>query len=171
MENRVEKTIEGKNYLERFLKLPIYSFLNNGKVQISPDPKELFELFDNNTSYQKKSINPDEKPMLDDKITIDNTVVIYYLILALKDLYKNHVEKIEVRDVLPDIKLSELEKRIDLINAGCQELKKQIDSLEKEKDALVGLLSQQKKKNDNRFEFVMNHLETHKKRLDEFEDA
>ena len=70
------KRLKEKNYLERFNKLSVYSYVRNDKVCLGVKPEEISELFYHACGRERCSI--------------DQSVIQYYMILGLQDFYQNH---------------------------------------------------------------------------------
>ena len=128
MENLRNKSrnIKSKDYFERFTKLNVYSFTkpNDKKIFIGPKPDEVYSLFNGNTSTIKQEINI--KKLLKDDITIDQSTLQYYMILALQDFHSNYY--------LP--------------------LVEENNSLKADIDNLKSIIMDIKHKNDKRFEYL-----------------
>ena len=105
MENLRNKTQyiknKNKNYLERFTKLNVYSYLVDKKINLGCKPQDVFSLFNGNTGTQKKT--KDEVAVIQDDIKIDQSALQYYIILALQDFYFNyHIPLVEENKSLKD---------------------------------------------------------------------
>ena len=133
MENLKNKTqnIKSKDYFERFIKLNIYSYTTpeDKKIYIGAKPNEVYSLFNGNTSTIKKEITVKNQE-IPDQINIDQSVIQYYIILALQDFYNNYY--------------------IPLSNEN-KTLKSNIDELKL-------IINELKHKNDKRFEYIINKL-------------
>ena len=130
MENIRNKTknIKSKDYFKRFTKLNIYSFtkLDDKKIYIGSKPDEVYSLFNGNTSSIKQEINI-KKLINNDELTIDQSVLQYYMILALQDFHINYY-------------LPLVEENINL--------KEDINEL-------ISLIKEVKQKNDKRIDFII----------------
>ena len=129
MENLKNKSqnLKSKDYFKRFTKLNIYSYTrpDDKKIYLGADPKEVYSLFNGNTSSDKKEIKKEIKKeqTIPTNVTIDQSAIQYYIILALQDFYQNyHLPLVEENKALRD----------------------RLDNL--------------KKKNDERFEFIINSM-------------
>ena len=134
MENLRNKTHQGKDYFNRFTRINVYSYtkLGDPKVHIGVKPEEVYSIFNGNTSTEKKhagqSSDKDQSPSM---ITVDQSTLQYYMILALQDFHANYY--------LP--------------------LRNEADQLREENKQLKELVLNLKKKNDERFEVLSNNLE------------
>ena len=130
-ENIINK-YKSKNYFERFTKLNVYSYTksNEKKINLGCKPSEVYTLFNGITSTTKKTLDKDET-ILPEDVTIDQSTLQYYIILALQDFYYNYY-----------IPLSEENKSLK-------------DSLSMMQTMLLN-----SKKNDQRFEVLSQNIET-----------
>ena len=129
MENLKNKSqnLKSKDYFKRFTKLSIYSYTrtDDKKIYLGADPKEVYSLFNGNTSSDKKELKKEQhkEHFIPTNVTIDQSAIQYYIILALQDFYQNyHLPLVEENKALRD----------------------KLDNL--------------KKKNDERFEFIINSM-------------
>ena len=120
MERNKSKKLKEKKYLDRFIRLNVYSHMRDNRPYLKIKPEEIHEVFKGNASGK-------------DAHVIDQSALQYYIILGLQDFYQNHF--IPLRDEVATLK----------------------DELIKTQTMLMNY----KKKNDERFEFVMKTL--HKK--------
>lgn len=92
LRNKTQGTIDKKkDYLKRFSKLNVYSYIKDDRINLGCKPTEVYSLFNGNTSNIKKKIKTDE--IIDpSSIVIDQSAMQYYIILALQDLYYNYAE-------------------------------------------------------------------------------
>ena len=133
-----------KNYLERFLKLPIYSYTkpNDNHIFLSPKPTDVYDLFHGNATNIKNTINGRTRVIHADEVFIDQSTLQSYMILAIQDLYENYIKPLE-----------EDNKRIyTLLNELGDEIKESHENIQ----MAVQLA---KKKNDDRFEVLTKNLE------------
>ena len=124
-----------KKYFERFTKLNVYTYtkLNDKKINLGCKPTEVYSLFNGNTSSSKKTLDKeDNTPILPEDVTIDQSTLQYYIILALQDFYHNYY-----------MPLSE-ENQV----------------LKEELTMMRTLLISNKKKNDERFEVLAKNIDT-----------
>ena len=117
MERNKSKKLKEKKYLDRFIRLNVYSHMRDNRPYLRIKPEELHEVFKGNASSN-------------DGHLIDQSALQYYMILGLQDFYQNHF--VPLRD--ENITLKE--------------------EVNKTQTMLINL----KKKNDERFDIIMNHL-------------
>ena len=120
MERNKSKKLKEKKYLDRFIRLNVYSHMRDNRPCLKIKPEEIHEVFKGNASGKDAHI-------------IDQSALQYYMILGLQDFYQNHF--LPLRDEVVTLKDEVSKTQIMLMNY--------------------------KKKNDERFEFVMKTL--HKK--------
>ena len=133
-ENIINK-YKSKNYFERFTKLNIYTYTrpSEKKINLGCKPSDVYTLFNGNTSTTKKTLGKEENtPVLPEDVTIDQSTLQYYTILALQDFYYNYY-----------VPLSEENK-----------------SLKDNLAMMQTMLIHNKKKNDQRFEVISKNIET-----------
>jgi len=120
MERNKSKKLKEKKYLDRLIRLNVYSHMKDNRPYLKIKPEEIYEVFKGNASGK-------------DAHVIDQSALQYYIILGMQDFYQNHL--LSLRDEVVTLK----------------------DELIKTQTMLMNY----KKKNDERFEFVMKTL--HKK--------
>ena len=123
MERNKSKKLKEKKYLDRFIRLNVYSIERNNRSCHRIKPEEIHEIFKGNASSNDGQL-------------IDQSAFQYYMILGLQDFYQNHY--------LP---LKEEVEKLSTISLSVNKTQT--------------MLMNYKKKNDERFEFVMKTL--HKK--------
>ena len=122
MERNKSKKLKEKKYLDRFIRLNVYSYVRDNRPCLRIKPEEIHEVFKGNACG--KDVN-----------LIDQSALQYYMILGMQDFYQNHF--LPLRDEVVTLK---------------------------EVDKTQIMLMNYKKKNDERFEHVMKHIEVlHKK--------
>ena len=124
-----------KKYFERFTKLNVYTYTkpNDKKINLGCKPTEVYSLFNGNTSSSKKALGKEENTsILPEDVTIDQSTLQYYIILALQDFYHNYY-----------IPLSE-----------------ENNALKEELTMMRTMMINNKKKNDERFEVLAKNIET-----------
>ena len=135
MENIRNKSINlsKKNYFDRFTKLNVHSYTksNDKKINLGCKPTEVYSLFNGNTSSIKKTLGKEQDYLHPEEITIDQSTLQYYVILAMQDFYQNYY-----------IPIFEENKS----------LKEQITMLQT-------MMVNNKKKNDERFTVLTENLE------------
>ena len=92
-----------KKYFERFTKLNVYTYTkpNDKKINLGCKPTEVYSLFNGTTSSSKKILGKEEDtPILSKGVTIDQSALQYYIILALQDFY--HIPLSEENQALKD---------------------------------------------------------------------
>jgi len=131
------KKLKEKKYLDRFNKLNVYSHIKDNKVHLGIKPEEVYELFNGNACGEKKGKDDKEnKPTDKGKCSIDQSTLQYYMILGLQDFYQNHFLPLRDENIA---------------------LKEELDKTQK-------MLMNYKRKNDERFELIIKHIEQlHKK--------
>ena len=60
------------------------------KINLGCKPTELYSLFNGNTSSIKKTLGKEQEYLHPEDITIDQSALQYYIILALQDFYQNY---------------------------------------------------------------------------------
>ena len=124
MEN-VRKKSNKKDYFNRFTKLNIYSYTKGNRIYLGANPSDVYSLFNGNTSSIKKEIG---KLPENHELTIDQSTLQYYIILALQDFHQNYY-----------IPLAEENK-----------------TLKEDLNMLQSILNEIKKKNNDRFDYLTN---------------
>ena len=103
------------------------------KINLGCKPTEVYSLFNGNTSSCKKTLGKEENtPIHPEDVTIDQSTLQYYIILALQDFYHNYF-----------IPLSE-----------------ENNALKKELIMMQSMMIKNKKKNDERFDVLAMNIET-----------
>ena len=135
MENIRNKSsnLNKKKYFDRFTKLNVYSYTkpNDKKINLGCKPTEVYSLFNGNTSSIKKILGKEQDYLHPDEVTIDQSALQYYVILALQDFYQNYY-----------IPLSDENK-----------------GLKEHLSMLQTMMLNNKKKNDERFTVLTENLE------------
>ena len=133
MENLRNKSqnLKSKDYFKRFTNLNIYSYTkpDDKKIYIGAKPNDVYTLFNGNTSSLKKEVNVKNLESYD-KLNIDQSVLQYYIILALQDFHNNYY--------LP--------------------LVEENNALKADIDKLKLTVNEVKHKNNNRFDYVLSKL-------------
>ena len=124
MERNKSKKLKEKKYLDRFIRLNVYSHMKDNRPCLKIKPEEILEVFKGNASGKDGQL-------------IDQSALQYYMILGLQDFYQNHF--IPLRD--------------------------EVVTLKDELDKTQIMLMNYKKKNDERFEHVMKHIEVLAERM------
>ena len=115
------KRLKEKNYLDRFNKLSVYSYIRDNKIYLGVKPEDVYELFFNVCGrVADKGI-----------CSVDQSALQYYMIIGLQDFYQNHYLPLRDENIV----------------------------LKEELDKTQTMLMNLKKKNDERFEIIMKHLE------------
>ena len=125
MERNKSKKLKEKKYLDRFIRLNVYSYMKDNRACLKIKPEEIYEVFKGNASGT-------------DVHLIDQSALQYYIILGLQDFYQNHFLPLRDENI----------------------------TLKEELDKTQTMLMNCKKKNDERFDFIMKYLEMNKKRLE-----
>ena len=135
MENIRNKSanISKKKYFERFTKLNVYSYTkpNDKKINLGCKPTEIYSLFNGNTSSIKKTLNKEQSYIHPEEVTVDQSTLQYYVILALQDFYHNYYIPLSEENIV---------------------LKEQISMMQT-------MMLNNKKKNDERFTVLTQNLE------------
>ena len=81
-----------KNYFDRFTKLNVYLYTkpNDKNINLGCKPTEVYSLFSGNTSSIKKTLGIKQDYIHPDEVTIDQSALQCYVILALQDFYQNY---------------------------------------------------------------------------------
>ena len=120
MERNKSKKLKEKKYLDRFIRLNVYSYMKDNRPYHRIKPEEIHEVFKGNASSNDGQL-------------IDQSALQYYMILGLQDFYQNHFIPLRDENI----------------------------TLKEEVNKTQTMLMNYKKRNDERFEFVMKAL--HKK--------
>ena len=99
MERNKSKKLKEKNYLDRFIRLNVYSHMRDNRPCLKIKPEEIYEVFKGNASGKDAHI-------------IDQSALQYYMILGLQDFYQNHF--LPLRD--ENITLKEEVKKLSTIS-------------------------------------------------------
>jgi len=94
MERNKSKKLKEKKYLDRFIRLNVYSYMRDNRPCLRIKPEEVHEVFKGNASGKYAQL-------------IDQSALQYYMILGLQDFYQNHF--IPLRDENTPLK-EELDK-------------------------------------------------------------
>ena len=79
------KRLKEKNYLDKFNKLSVYSYIRDNKIYLGVKPEDVYELFSNACGTVT---DKGEKP--GHPCSVDQSAMQYYMILGLQDFYQNH---------------------------------------------------------------------------------
>ena len=116
-----------KDYFKRFTRLDIYSYTKDDKIFLGAKPEEVYNLFNGNTSSIKKQAQHPCTGKSIDNITIDQSTLQSYMILALQDFYYNyHIplhDKLEHIKKKNDERYEAITKSLDMI---CKHINKKI---------------------------------------------
>ena len=114
-----------KDYFNRFYKLNIYSYTKDNKIYLGAKPEEVYSLFSGNTSSIKKDI---KDTMLPQELTIDQSTLQYYMILALQDFYYNY--HLPLYEELKRTKKKN-DERFETIRVNLETMTKHINNIKK----------------------------------------